>query len=834
MVDRDIFDNASLPGYSRGRFRTEVEDNRREFVRNKSLLLFAGTWNVNGRAPDPKVDISPWLQPKFSSSNQTSSNQPIDLYMLGFQEVQTLSGVDAFRTDAAKGNAWRNKIQKALGSDYEKVAERQLVGILVFVFVRQNHIPFLSNVQLSYAATGFFNAVGNKGGVAARFTLYDRTISCVACHLAAHTSFVERRNQDFTDVVRKAVFLPAENQKTLEAPPGASWNASYIEDESESVLTRRSTMAASFKASQSSILPGFPTAPSASTSNWLGSAASVAVNAFNDISAGANSTVLSDPNAINVLEHDVVFWLGDLNYRLEASSEEVLEWINTKNWDALYKSDQLQKQMRQCSIFTGFKEGPLRFPPTYKFEQYSNEYACDETGQVKRLPSYTDRILWRVGTLEDDPKGIPDLRLNTYSSAESVFMSDHRPVYAVFTMLFGVEDMSRRKDVEAKVIEDLDREETSQKLVLQLSSSTLDFGDVFFERPCERRVSVRNVGNCPGSFSVSFPDGPPKWLEFDVTKWNDVEVLPGKAVALRLCAHVTAVDGVAESLCNEGCSLDTKILMQMKPGQVCEKLQLKGRYVATTLGLSLEALSMLEHPVLSLRRKGKNSTSSKSGDGRKLENEAKGNPEHIPLPVPKELWLLVDSLLRVDTKSGDFLMNESRMLFSGGADEAQIQRVLAFIDHSEVIPEELSVDAVAMCLIRVLEKMNGSVVPEFAFKRAIETGHTEDAEAVKAVIDLLPPINANTFWYLIGLLCQIECIQRKDDRGRAIMKLFAKAMLRSKRGDRGPRDEKSKISFVMSAIRYQLDASHTPPICSVVMDISNPSTHARKLNNVVK
>lgn len=829
MVNKDIFDSAALPSRSHCKIQNQVENNRREFVREKSLHLFAGSWNVNGRTPDPKVDITQWLKPQ-----SLPSNQPVDVYMLGFQEVQALSGVDVFRTDIAKGNAWRRTIQKALGSDYEKVAERQLVGIIVFVFVRQNHIPFLSNVQLSYAATGFFNAVGNKGGVAARFTLYDRTISCVACHLAAHTAFVERRNQDFTDVVRKAVFLPVENQPYLEAPPTVSWNAPSIEDDSDSMLVRRSTIAVPFEPPpRTSSISGFPAA-AGTASNWLGSVASVAATAFSDMSSGANTTVLNDPNAVNVLDHDVVFWLGDLNYRLEASSEEVLEWIKTKNWDALYKSDQLQKQMRQCSIFTGFKEGPLRFPPTYKLERFSNDYACDETGQVKRLPSYTDRILWRIGTLEDDPKGMPDLRLTTYSSAENVFSSDHRPVYALFTMKFGVEDMGRRKDVEAKVIENLDDDEPTQNLTLQLSSSTIDFGDVFFERPCERQVSIRNVGNVKGTFSVSIPDASPKWLIFDASKWKNVEVLPGKAVALRLRALVTAADGVAESLCNDGCSMDVKILVETNPGQICEKLQLKGRYVATTLGLSLEMLCMLEHPVLSLRRKRDDKAYSQGGEARRNENEAKKDPEHVPLSVPKELWLLVDSLLRIDDEGGDLIMNRSYTVFSGNADEAQIQRVLAFIDHAEPIPSELSVDAVGMCLIRVLEKMNGSIVPEFAYKRAIETGHTEDVEAVKAVVDLLPPVNANAFWYLVGLLCQIECVYSRSDSGRAIVSLFAKVMLRPKRGNRGPRDEKSKTAFLMSAIRYQNEATHPSSHCSVIIDVSNPSTHPRRLNNIIK
>lgn len=820
-----------LSGHARSRFRTEMKNKRRSFVNDKTLLLFAGTWNVNGHTPQSTIDISPWIQPQ-----SLSSSQPVDLYMLGLQEVQTLSGVDAFRTDNTRGLAWRNVIQKCLGSDYEIVAERQLVGIVVLVFLRQNHVPYLSNIQLSHVATGFFNTIGNKGGVAARFTLYDRTIACVACHLTAHTSNVERRNQDFTDVVRKAVFLPGDNQPYLDQPMSTSWDISKSDEQSISNLTRSSTVPMRLETPSNPTFPsGFP-AVAAGTASWLGSVATVAASTLYDISSGANSAILNDPNAINVLDHDVVFWLGDLNYRLDASCEHVLGWLESENWDALYKADQLQKQMKICPAFSGFREGPLRFPPSYKLERFSNEYACDETGEFKRVPSYTDRILWRIGTADDDVKGDPDIRLKAYTSASTVLSSDHRPVYALFNMTFGVEDMHRRKNVEARVIKGLDEEEPFHRPVLQLSSSSVDFGDVFFENACERQVSIRNIGDVKGAFSVSIPTDIPKWLELKTPDSKWVEVFPGKSAVLRVRVLITADDGMAEYICDNRCVLETAISIETDPGHFHESIRVTGRYVATTLGLSLESLSMLEDPVLSLRQKGKVENPVFGGIGsRDYDNEMRCGPGRVPLPVPKEIWLLFDSLLRVNEESGSLALDESPSLFLGGPDEAQIQRVLAFIDRAHCIPEELSLNAVAMCLIRVFEKMHEPIIPRFAYRRAIEAGHAEDADAVKTVIGLLPPINANVFWYVVGFLCQVGAIQRRESRGHAMVSVFAKVMLRSSRSERTSRDEKSRTAFLQTAIRHQLvllQSSETP--CSITIDLCNPTTHPRRLQEPVK
>lgn len=51
-----------------------------------------------------------------------------------------------------------------------------------------------------------------------------------------------------------------------------------------------------------------------------------------------------------------------------------------------------------------FTEGPIKFDPTYKFDNGTEVY---DTSPKQRIPSWTDRILWRAG----DP-----LRLRAYES----------------------------------------------------------------------------------------------------------------------------------------------------------------------------------------------------------------------------------------------------------------------------------------------------------------------------------------------------------------------------------------------------------------------------------
>jgi len=67
---------------------------------------------------------------------------------------------------------------------------------------------------------------------------------------------------------------------------------------------------------------------------------------------------------------DLLVWLGDLNYRLvDLTQEEAKGLIASRQWGSLRACDQLAGEMAQGRAFAFMREGPLVFPPTYKFDR---------------------------------------------------------------------------------------------------------------------------------------------------------------------------------------------------------------------------------------------------------------------------------------------------------------------------------------------------------------------------------------------------------------------------------------------------------------------------------
>ncbi|KAG0431974.1 hypothetical protein HPB47_021288 [Ixodes persulcatus] len=92
-------------------------------------------------------------------------------------------------------------------------------------------------------------------------------------------------------------------------------------------------------------------------------------------------------------DHDQVFWLGDLNYRLaDLDPEHVKTQVEQGRLDALLAYDQLRSQQRLGRAFMGYEEGPILFRPTYKYTPGSQQWDLSEK---QRAPAWCDRVLWR-------------------------------------------------------------------------------------------------------------------------------------------------------------------------------------------------------------------------------------------------------------------------------------------------------------------------------------------------------------------------------------------------------------------------------------------------------
>ncbi|KAJ7775743.1 DNase I-like protein [Mycena maculata] len=123
------------------------------------------------------------------------------------------------------------------------------------------------------------------------------------------------------------------------------------------------------------------------------------------------------------LDHEIVFLNGDMNYRIDQRRDNIVAAVRANEIESLLAHDQLLKEIkynRSCRL-RGFSEGPLTFPPTYKYDRNSNEY---DSSEKARPPAWCDRVLWRTRV----PNRVQQLHYRRYEAS----VSDHRPISAGF------------------------------------------------------------------------------------------------------------------------------------------------------------------------------------------------------------------------------------------------------------------------------------------------------------------------------------------------------------------------------------------------------------------
>ncbi|XP_007556156.1 inositol polyphosphate 5-phosphatase K isoform X2 [Poecilia latipinna] len=319
-----------------------------------AFRLHMVTWNV--ATAEPPEDVASLLQ---------LNDQPaIDLYVIGLQEVNVTPV--RFISDLMAEDSWSHLFMDTLGpKGFVKVTSVRMQGLLLLVFAKMMHLPFIRNIQTTYTRTGIFGYWGNKGAVSVRFSFYGHMMCFLNCHLAAHMHNALQRVDEFEYILETQDF-----------------------------------------------------------------------------------DIFDTPH---VLDHKVVFWFGDLNFRIEDHGLHfVRSSINGGRLNLLWSKDQLIMMKKKEPFLQEFDEGPLNFKPTYKFDRKADSY---DTSGKKRKPAWTDRILWRIKPKslpseeddDDDEKASTSaddgqeeypimVTQNTYTSVMSYGVSDHKPVIGNFTL----------------------------------------------------------------------------------------------------------------------------------------------------------------------------------------------------------------------------------------------------------------------------------------------------------------------------------------------------------------------------------------------------------------
>ncbi|XP_010123833.1 PREDICTED: LOW QUALITY PROTEIN: phosphatidylinositol 4,5-bisphosphate 5-phosphatase A [Chlamydotis macqueenii] len=286
----------------------------------------------------------------------TGETNDADMIAIGLQEVN--SKINKRLKDALFTDQWSELFMDVLSPfHFVLVSTVRMQGVILLVFAKYYHLPFLQDIQTDCTRTGLGGYWGNKGGVSVRLSIFGHMVCFLNCHLPAHLEKAEQRKEDFATILHMQQF------------------EGHV--------------------------------------------------------------------ASGILDHDLVFWFGDLNFRIESLDIRFVKYaIDSNILSQLWEKDQLNIAKTTWPVLSGFQEGPLNFPPTFKFDVGTNKY---DSSAKKRKPAWTDRILWKIkspsvglGAGGRGPsRGVLSVSQLCYCSHMEYTVSDHKPVAAAFAVQFA-------------------------------------------------------------------------------------------------------------------------------------------------------------------------------------------------------------------------------------------------------------------------------------------------------------------------------------------------------------------------------------------------------------
>ncbi|CAF1229400.1 unnamed protein product [Rotaria sordida] len=449
------------------RLEIRLKEREDEYICYKQFYILVGTFNVNNRQAPANILLKEWFY-KVTYNNEENKQMYIpDIIAVGFQEIDTSGGAYIY-DDKRKEDEWEYMIRKTIKSCYEKNNEEnikfkllnrvRLMGILLFVYVRSTHISKCTLISRSSVPTGFMGIAGNKGGVGIRFRFYETDICFVNSHFASGDGQTQRRNDDYQTVESRMAFTDGPTYSIKDY----FW---YTPTTAESSAPNP----------QNSSFP----------SQWW-----------------------------KISDHDIIFWCGDMNYRISQPNEQVRKAISELSTVPLQEKDQLRCEMKLDHVFTGYYEPTINFLPTYKFDINTDNY---DTSEKLRTPSWTDRILYRskrLKVLNDNQNELETIQTINYSCATNIKFSDHRPVSGLYLVVIKYEcDEKLSNRIREELIRESDRIENELIPAIEVNPRPpqIIFNHIRYLDKPNYSLIIKNIGECtcvctivPSSISTSF------------------------------------------------------------------------------------------------------------------------------------------------------------------------------------------------------------------------------------------------------------------------------------------------------------------------------------------
>ncbi|KAJ3560511.1 hypothetical protein NP233_g10791 [Leucocoprinus birnbaumii] len=432
------------------------------------------------------------------------------------------------------------------------------------------------------------------------------------------------------------------------------------------------------------------------------------------------------PATVNIYETDVLFWMGDLNYRVDIPDQEFRRLLAEKDWDerleVLIRYDQLKKSMSTAKAFDGFHEHPIAHLPSYRF---SPGLGMDELGyDQKRRPAWTDRILYVSNTL-------CSVEQQSYDSYPQITMSDHRPVAADFLVDFDVYDSSEYESAVRRLYREVHALEGSHdKPVIKVDQSFLGFGEIRYGSHCTKKIVIENIP-CAWRFVPAQLDSPihPEWLS--IAPMTGL-LLPGEksevSVTVHMEKHIASSFNIGSRDINETLILHTVLGKD-------HFIAVSGEYLPTCYGNKLETLTRLRGPI------------------RDLKSSQELRPESNVLNAPGEIMRLVNRLMSNPQPPGD--------LFLQPPDEEMVTTIRECLDTGEDFPwllekseaEAKVSHAFAHTLLQLLDSLIEPIVPPILHARCVQMTSRDEAFEL---LDALQPAAVNV-WITVTAFLHFIC-----------------------------------------------------------------------------
>ncbi|KAJ6493027.1 DNase I-like protein [Mycena sanguinolenta] len=654
----------------------------------KNGLLFHETLPA-GPTPVLNSELKPEPTPALEEKEKSSVDVDADLLVLGFQELDLSTEALLYSTSTTREDAWCTAVFAALGAqaeNYEKLASKQLVGILIVMIVRKALRPCFSEIKSAAAGTGIMGLMGNKGGTTIRLKFIPPATDALAnpgptvltfvnAHLAAFDEMVEKRHADFHDLAKRMRF-----------------------------------------------------------------------------DLGMDAAV---PVPCSIFESDVLFWMVNLNYRLDLADADVRTILSSEEWaesrcETLLRYDQLKSAIRANKAFDMFSEGPITHLPTYRFNA---GLLKDDLGyDLKRRPAWTDRVLFTSNAFAP-------LQQISYTGHPQITQSDHRPVSAEFNVDIDLYDLLAAETAADKLYRQLNgledaHEDTYARVNLKIMNVSVNLGKVSYKKTVTQQVGIRNIGKVPCAYRL-VPIDPESSVHPD---WLRVEpmtalLLPDELAYITLTAYID--NGSASRLNIDHKALECTLILHTVMGKD-HFIAVTAEYVPTCFATRISRLTLLPGPIRSL----------KSPSELRAEDRA--------INAPREIMRLVNWLMGPDLN----LEN----VFVSPADETAVEIIRECLDTGTDFPfspdqkDDKAAIAFGETLFQLLDSLPEPLIPVEFHARCCEVADRGEAFEM---LEVFPPTTVNV-WISVTAFLHFVCQSSADhdSKTKRISRLFAPVLLR--------------------------------------------------------